>query len=105
MEKLPIKHVPGHELTCLPGEATRTIDQGESGEATDKKGTQLHSSGADVLELQVHKLCGRSSLEAQGLGNKGMQILQAECVHLDKEVDQEAAQSSQWAFDSQQLVS
>lgn len=82
MEKLPIKHVPGHELTCLPGEATRTIDQGESGEATDKKGTQLHSSGADVLELQVHKLCGRSSLEAQGLGNKGMQILQAECVHL-----------------------
>lgn len=52
MEKLAIKYAPGHELTHLPGEATRTIDQGQSGEAADEKGAQLHSSGADVLELQ-----------------------------------------------------
>lgn len=26
MEKLAIKHIPGHKLTCCPGEATCAID-------------------------------------------------------------------------------
>lgn len=35
--------------------------------------------------LEVHKLHGGLSLETQGLGNEGVQILQAQGVHLQKE--------------------
>lgn len=51
MEQLAVKHIPGHELTCCPGEATCTVDQGQGGEATDEKGPQLHGSGVDILQL------------------------------------------------------
>lgn len=51
MKKLPIKYIPGHELTGLPGKAARTVDQCQSGEATDEEGAELHSPRVDVIKL------------------------------------------------------
>ena len=44
-----------------------------------------HPQGVDSHYLQVCKLHGGLSLEAQGLRNEGMQILQTESVHLHGE--------------------
>ena len=41
-----------------------------------------HPQGGDNQYLQICKLHGRLSLEAQGLRNEGVQILQTESVHL-----------------------
>lgn len=56
MEELPVEYVPRHELACPPGEATRAVDQHQSGEATHQEGAELHSPGVDVIKLQVFKL-------------------------------------------------
>lgn len=50
MEQLPVKHVPGHEVTRPPGEAARAVDQDQSGEAADEEGAKLHGSGVDVVK-------------------------------------------------------
>lgn len=52
MKKLPVKYVPGHEITHPPGEAACTVDQHQSGEAADQEGAKLHSSGVDVIKLR-----------------------------------------------------
>lgn len=51
MEELPVEYVPRHELACPPGEATRAVDQHQSGEATHQEGAELHSPGVDVIKL------------------------------------------------------
>lgn len=53
MKELPVKYVPGHEVTHPPGEAARTVDQDQSGEAADQEGAKLHGSGVDVVKLWV----------------------------------------------------
>lgn len=53
MKELPVKYVPGHEVTHPPGEAARAVDQDQSGEAADQEGAKLHGSGVDVVKLWV----------------------------------------------------
>lgn len=55
MEELPVKHVPGHEVTHPPGEAARAVDQDQSGKAADQQGAKLHGSGVDVVKLWGHR--------------------------------------------------
>lgn len=52
MKQLPVKQVPGHEVSHLPGGAAGTIDQHQGGKTAHQEGGQLHSSGVDVVELQ-----------------------------------------------------
>lgn len=69
VKQLPVKHVPGHELICLPGEAACAVDQSQSGEASDEEGSKLHSSGVDVFKLwrQTHTQKLHNSVSVQNL--------------------------------------
>lgn len=58
MEKLPVEHVPGHEVADPQGAAAYAVDQHHHGEAADQQGAQLYGSGVHTVELQGLKLHG-----------------------------------------------